>query len=98
MAIALGALGLRVWWYRYWRMVSGFILLATGLVLLEHALCYSAIIALVYLGRESAFGDTGLIIGGRFLFAVFALAGGVIFVRVHKQTAAGLNIHVEKEE
>lgn len=89
IAIALGALGLRVWWSRYWRMVSGFILVATGLVLLEHALCYSAITALVYLGgRESAFGDTGLIIGGRFLFAVFALAGGVIFVRVHKQMAA----------
>jgi hypothetical protein len=99
IAIALGALGLRVWWSRYWRMVSGFILLATGLVLLEHALCYSAITALVYLGgSESAFGDTGLIIGGRFLFAVFALAGGVIFVRVHKQMAAGLNIHLEKEE
>ena len=87
IAVALGALVLRVWWSRSWRMVSSLILFATSLVLLEHAICYSAITALVYFGgRESAFGDTGLIIGGRFLFALLALVGGVIFVCVHRQT------------
>jgi len=80
---AFGVLGIRIWWTPSWRTVTGFVLLATGWVLLEHALCYSGITALVYLGgSESAFGATGLIIGGRFLFAVFALGGGTILMRL----------------
>lgn len=90
IAMVLSTVCLRVWWSKSWRRVSAFILLAIGLVLLEHAISYSIITALVYFGgRESAFGETGLIIAGRFLFAVIALAGGLIFLHRHRQTVAG---------
>jgi len=100
IAMALGALGLRAWWSKSWHMVSGFILFVTGLVLLEHALCYSGITALVYFGGYgSAFGDTGLIIGGRFLFAVFALGGGMkmgIFDKLFGKETAALDERVKQ--
>lgn len=54
IAVAFGVLFLRVWWSTSWSTVASWILLATGGVLLVHALCYSAITALVYIGgRES---------------------------------------------
>jgi hypothetical protein len=91
IAAALGALGLRTWWSRVWGTITGLVFLFTGWVLLEHALCYSAITALVYLGgRQSAFGMTGLIIGGRLLFALIALIGGIVLWRMHKYKVAAI--------
>jgi hypothetical protein len=76
--LACAAVVLRIWWHGNSRDLFRVIWLLTGWVLLEHAICYSAITALVYAGGEplmrSAVSSAGLVIVGRFIFAAGALA------------------------
>lgn len=86
IAVIFGVLWMRIWWSSTWNNITGFILLATGWVLLEHTLCYLGITTVMYFeGYEYAFDETKLIIGGRFLFAVSALAVGMIFTDLSKK-------------
>jgi hypothetical protein len=57
---------------------------------MEHAVSYTGITALVFLGGDkSAFSSTGLVIVGRFVFAVVALVSGTASLRRQKKMVVG---------
>lgn len=85
VGLGLATIVLRIWWAGKWRNPLRIVWLSTGGVLFEHALCYSAITALVYTGgdpfMQQAASHTGPIIAGRFVFAFGALVPGALLSR-----------------